>query len=215
MPNTRRSRAALKEAARRLLASFDRAALELWVSSEPLAASGVQPLLFDDDDLVRWRAVEAMGLVAAALEVRDPERVRELVRRTLWLMNDESGGLLWLGPQVVAAVLANVTRLCDEFLPILESFLEEDPFRAGTRWALWRLAAVRPAEIAAIEPGLVASLGDADPLVRGHAALALSAACGPSACAAVARDPAPLVVFDHRVGALRPTTVAELASGTF
>ena len=36
-----------------------------------------------------------------------------------------------------------------EFGSILASFLEEEPFRAGTRWALWRLAAVRPEAVAA------------------------------------------------------------------
>jgi HEAT repeat protein len=195
--------------------SFDPSSVERWASSEPQAAAVLQSLLFDEDDLVRWRAVEAIGRVAAVRAVRDLEPVRELIRRTLWLMNDESGGLLWHGPQLIAAVLANVTPLCEEFVGILESFLEEEPFRAGTRWALWRLAAVRPSAVAAAAPGLAASFTDADPAVRGHAALALSAACGPSATAALARDPAPLVVFDYRTGTLRPTTVGELASGRF
>ncbi len=215
MATPERSRAARKEAARRLLVSFDPHAVERWASSEPQATSLLQSLLFDDDDLVRWRAVEAMGLAAAARARRDLEPVRELVRRTLWLMNDESGGLLWLGPQVIGAVLANVPPLCEEFLEILESFLEEEPFRAGTRWALWRLAAVRQGAIAAAAARLVASFADADPAVRGHAALAVSAACGPSASAALAHDQAPLVVFDHRTSSLRPTTVGEIASGTF
>ncbi len=175
----------------------------------------MQSLLFDADDLLRWRAVEALGRAAAALARRDLEPVREMVRRTLWLMNDESGGLLWMGPQAIGAVLANVPALAGEFLEILAGFLEEDPFRAGTRWALWRVAVVLPEAVAAAAPEIGASLGDPDPAVRGHAALALSAASGRAASAGLAGDVAPLDVFDHRSGTIRATTVADVARGAF
>jgi hypothetical protein len=49
--------------------------------------------------------------------------------------------------------------------------------------------------------------------VRGHAALALAAASGPAATAALARDPAPFVAFDPRTGDLRAMTVGEAAAG--
>jgi hypothetical protein len=138
--------------------------------------------------------------------------VREIVRRALWLMNDESGGVLWAGPELIGAVLANVPAARAEYLDVLASFLEEEPFRAGTRWALWRVALAGPAEVAAAAGGaLAASLSDPDPEVRGHAALALAVAVGPGAAAAVARDPAPFEVFDPRVGSVRATTVGEAA----
>lgn len=209
---TRRER---KEAARRLLDAFDLDAVDRWARAELQAARLLQSLLFDADALVRWRAVEALGRVAAGRARGGLEPVRELLRRTLWLMNDESGGVLWQGAEVLGAVLANVPALCGEFFEILTSFLEEDPFRAGTRWALWRVAAVRPETVAAVAVRLAPSLADADPAVRGHAALALSAASSPAASAGLARDPAPLVVFDYRTGTLRSTTVGDVASGAF
>jgi HEAT repeat protein len=209
------SRARKKEAARRLLEAFDLDGVERWASAEPQAPMLLQSLLFDPEELLCWRAVEALGRVAAARARRDLEPAREMLRRTLWLMNDESGGLLWHGPQVLGAVLAGAPALCDEFAPVLASFLEEDPFRAGSRWALWRIAGVRPQAVAAAAAGLAASLADADPAVRGHAALALAAACGPAATAALAGDGAPLVVFDYRAGTFRPTTVRLAASGAF
>src|SRR5574341_1358439 len=75
--------------------------------------------------VMRISAVEALGRAAAARARRDPGPGRELLRRVLWLMNDESGGLLWHGPQVLGAVLAGVPALCGEFLEVLASFLEE------------------------------------------------------------------------------------------
>lgn len=216
MTTSRRER---RDAARRLVAAFDLDGVERWAAADSRAWVTLQPLLFDDDELVRWRAVEALGRVAAVRAREDVDRVRDVLQRTLWLMNDESGGVLWLGPQVLGAVLANVPALCDEMLAILASFLEEDPFRAGTRWGLWRVALANPGAVAAVDPAsarsLVRSLRDPDPGVRGHAALALAAAQGPLAARARAlrNDPAPFVVFDPRTGALRHETVERAAAG--
>jgi HEAT repeat protein len=208
-------RAERKEATRRLLQRFDRAELERWAAAEPHAGEALQRLLYDPEPLLRWRAVEALGRVAAVRARADVEAVRESFRRTLWLMNDESGGLLWQGPEVLGAMLAEVPALGDELCAVLASFLEEEPFRVGTRWALWRIAAARPGPLAAAAEALVPSLADPDPAVRGHAALALCASRGPSAAARLAHDAAPLVVFDHRTGALRETKVREVARGEF
>jgi HEAT repeat protein len=204
-----------KEAARRLLEGRDLDAVDRWAREERQAWSILQSLLFDADELVCWRAVEALGRVAAARAREDLEPVREMLRRTLWLMNDESGGLLWHGPQVLGAVLASVPALRGELLEVLASFLDEDPFRVGTRWALWRIATVQPEAVAVAAARLVPSLADPDAAVRGHAALALSAASGLAATAALAHDGAPLEVFDHRTRTLRSTTVREAASGLF
>jgi hypothetical protein len=136
-----------------------------------------------------------------------------MIRRTLWLMNDESGGVLWLGPQVMGSVLAHVPGLHGEFLPVLASFLEEEPFRAGARWGLWRVALASPVAVSAAAAALLRSLRDRDPEVRGLAALALAAVAGPGAASAVRGDGAGFELFDPRTGALRRVTVGEAASG--
>jgi hypothetical protein len=185
-----------------------------WAEAEPNAWAILQPFLFEPDAGVRGRAIEAVGRVAAVRARRDLEPAREIVRRALWLMNDESGGVLWAGPELIGAVLANVAAVRGEFLDVLASFLEEEPFRIGTRWALWRVALAAPAEVAAAAAGaLAASLVDPDPAVRGHAALALAAAAGPGAAATVAVDPAPFELFDPREGSVLETTVGGAATG--
>lgn len=203
------------ETARRLLEAFDLEGLERWAAGEPLAWRTLQPLLYHGDALVRWRAAEGLGRVAAVRARADVESVRERVRRTLWLMNDESGGILWMGPQVLGAVLAGVPPLRGELVDVLASFLEEEPFRAGTRWGLWRVALASPAAVATASAGaLAASLSDPDPAVRGHAALVL-AATGAAAADAAARDEATFELFDPRSGALCAATVREAASGRY
>ncbi len=202
-----------REAVRRLLEAFDLAALDRWAAAERGAWAALQPLLFDDDELVRWRAVEAAGRVAAVRARADLEPAREMIRRALWLMNDESGGVLWVGPEVIGAVLAHVPALQGEFLEVLASFLEEEPFRAGTRWGLWRVALASPAAVAPAAAALGPSLRDPDPEIRGLAALALAAATGPGSTAAARGDPGRFELFDPRTGVLRPTTVGEAAGG--
>jgi HEAT repeat protein len=207
-------RAKRKAAARRLVEEFDLDAVQAWAASESQALLVLQSLLYDHHEIVRWRAVEALGRAAAVRAREGLEPVRELLRRMLWLMNDESGGIVWHGPEVLGAALANVPRLCDEFGAIIASFLEEEPFRVGACWALWRLAPARP-EIAVSAAGaLAALLGDPEPAVRGHAALALRAARARDV-SALSRDQAPFDVFDYRTGALRSTTVHAAACGAF
>jgi len=213
------ARARKRGEARRLLEAFDLEGVVRWAAETAQAPMLLQGLLSDPDELTAWRAVEGLAAVTEARSRADPEPARDLLRRVLWLMNDESGGLLWFGPQVYGAVLARIPALGGEPLGILASFLEEEPFRAGTRWGLWRVAAARPEAAAAVAAShaaaLAASARDRDPLVRGCAALALHAAGGPEAAAPFAGDGEPVAVFDFRTGALRPTTVGQAAAGAF
>jgi HEAT repeat protein len=181
-----------------------------WAEGEPQAPRVLQHLLFDEDELVAWRAVEALGTVAYGGGRADLEPARELVRRVLWLMNDESGGLLWKGPQVIGAVLARVPALRAELVSVLASFLEEVPFRVGTRWALWRLSLAAPEAAREAGAALASSLADPDPAVRGHAALALRGIG--HGVHGLERDGAAFVAFDPRTGELRETTVARAAA---
>jgi HEAT repeat protein len=206
-PQTRR-----KETARALLARFDLDAVTAWAEGEPQAVRVLQQLLFDQDELASWRAVEGLGRAAAVLARRGLEPARELLRRVLWLMNDESGGLLWYAPQVMAAVIANVPALAREFGDILASFLEEEPFRTGTRWGLWRISGTSPEVIRAAAVELGASLQDPDPAVRGHAVLALRAA-GAAVPDVAGGDRGAFAFFDPRIGEMRSTTVADAARG--
>ena len=208
-PSSPPSRAAGAAAARRLVEAYALDALGAWAAAEPRAARVLQALLFDEDERVCCRAAEALGRVAAVRARETPEPAREMVRRAFWLMNDESGGILWYGPQLVGAVLANVPALCAEYGDVLASFLEDEPFRAGTRWALWRIAGTAPDVLARATGALTASLRDPDPRVRGHAALALHAAG--REVAELAGDGARFTAFDHRTGELRELTVAEAA----
>ena len=108
-------------------------------------------LTYDDDRSISDRAVEVTGLVARIISKSDPEYVRNYLLRLFWLVNDESGGICWRAPELIGEILYNCPDF-RQFFPMLISILdlekEDAPrFRAGTLWAIGRVAQVAKAEM--------------------------------------------------------------------
>lgn len=167
--------------------------------------------LHDREDLVRWRAIVACGRVAGVLAERDLEGVRELVRRLLWWMNDESGALLRVAPEVLAEILVNVEPLVIEYADLLPTYIREEPFERGALWAIARLATVRPDAIEGAAERVEAGMRSEDPGIRGHTWLALRAlGATPSppppfeAATFVTYDVARDALVEERLPALQP-----------
>jgi hypothetical protein len=99
------------------------------------------------DELVKWRAVSAMGAVVSNLFKTNPESARVIMRRFIWQLNDESGGIGWGCPEAMGDTLASSKRLADEYGGILISYirpdgnyLEHEILQRGALWAVGRLA---------------------------------------------------------------------------
>lgn len=110
----------------------------------------VNPLfgaLYHGDPRVRWHAVTAMGMVVARLADNDLESARVVMRRLMWSLNNESGGMGWGSPEAMGEIMACHARLAHEYAAILISylnpegnFLEHEGLQEGALWALGRLA---------------------------------------------------------------------------
>jgi len=135
----------------------------------------LRSLTYDRDPLVCWRAVEAMGEVAARIADTDPDCVVQELRSLFWLMNEESGGVCWLGPAAMAEIVRRSPGQSASYLPIMLSLLtemaEEDlqHFRPKVLWGIGQLGAMARAEITGTLPAIEASLDHDDPLARGMA----------------------------------------------
>ncbi|MBD3402275.1 hypothetical protein GF420_05225 [candidate division GN15 bacterium] len=132
---TRRRKAQLKT----ILLKRDLAAVQNYATDEKAAFRTLQSLLWDSDLLVVWRSIEAIGLASKVRYAKNPEDVRELIRKLLWCMNDESGNLCWFAAEAIAEILTQLPQLRKEFLSIWLGFLDEEPFEAGVRWGMARL----------------------------------------------------------------------------
>lgn len=77
-------------------------------------------------ELVRWHAVEAFSHVVPRLAEENVEEARIVMRRFLWSLNDESGGIGWGAPEAMAAIMCESEILRKEYLHMLISYMEDD-----------------------------------------------------------------------------------------
>jgi hypothetical protein len=136
--------------------------------------------LLSTDERTRWRAVTAMGAVVAHLAKEDTESARVIMRRLMWTLNDESGGIGWGAPEAMGEIMASHERLAREYVNVLISYVNEDgnfleyePLQRGAVWAVGRVAQVRPDLAQDAVPHLCLSLGSPDAAIRGLAVWAL------------------------------------------
>ena len=171
-------------------------------------------LLYDLDDLLRWRAVEGMGAVADRLAGEDPEAVRIILRTLLWTINEESGGIGWSAPECIGEIIYRRPEMFGEFASIVLSFAGEQMLRRGVVWAAGRIAQARPELVREAVPGFTAFLDDPDPVVRGYTLRFLSI-MGEKPDFERHRhllaDRSVVPVYEN--GALKEATVAGLAAG--
>ncbi len=145
----------------------------------------VQPLIqtfYRTGSIQRWHAVTAFGKVMDRIARQEMEDARIIMRRLMWSLNDESGGIGWGAPEAMAEAMANNRTLAEEYSRILLSyvweegnFLEYLPLRRGALWGLMRLAQSRPGIFNEIDCARLVKdyLDDPDAESRALAALAL------------------------------------------
>jgi hypothetical protein len=177
-------------------------------------------LLYHTDLRVRWHTITAMGTVVAGLADHDLEAARVIVRRLMWNLNDESGGIGWGSPEAMGEILARHARLAEEYAPILISyinpqgnFLEHATLQQGALWAVGRLARSRPQRVQAGAPLLLPFIGSSDNALRGlavWAAIPYEDAPLRDAIRPLRSDPAIITLFSERT--LVQTTIGDLAS---
>lgn len=175
------------------------------------------------DEALKWRAVVAMGMrVAERAEGGDLESARVVMRRFMWNLNDESGGIGWGCPEAMGEAAARSPLLAEEFHSILTSYiweegnyLEHPQLQHGALWGVGRLAHARPPKwIGYAAPWLVPFTRSADAGHRGLAAWALGPLDAPESRPALEErvsDDAFLRRFDPETDQLLETTVGKLA----
>ena len=138
--------------------------------------------LCSEEEEIKWHAVSIIGVKVASLADTDMEGARDILRRMIWLLNEESGGIGWGMPEAMGEVLARNENLAREFAPILISyirpdgnFLEFELLQRGVLWGIGRLAEVQPQRIQSLgaELHLRPFLNSSDSSVRGLAAWVL------------------------------------------
>jgi hypothetical protein len=134
------------------------------------------------DEMIKWRSITAMGVVVAGLAKHDMESARVVMRRLMWNLNNESGGIGWGSPEAMGEIMARHKGLAEEYCRILISYISEDKnyieheaLQRGVLWGIGRLAHSRPHLLVEAAPLLVPFMASKDAVLRGLAAWAAAA----------------------------------------
>ena len=196
------------------------------------ASKVINPLigaLCSNNETVRWHAITALGPIVADLANHDMEAARVVMRRFMWSLNDESGGIGWGAPEAMSEIIAVHNRLAEEYGHMLVAYMREDGFylelpqlQQGLMWGLARLAMVNPSLLKAknVVTYLLPYLDSPDSTVRGLAAWALGLLQSKEASAELTKlvnDPNEVKIFLNRtmvsdtVGGLAHKALANIA----
>jgi HEAT repeat protein len=140
----------------------------------------INPLLSfiqSGNEKVKWGAVKAAGHVVSRLADSDLEAARVIMRRLMWTLNDESGGIGWGSPELMGEILAAHGGLAREYAHILLSYarpdgnyLEHEGLQRGLLWGIGKLSEKRPELVKESAGVLLPFLESQDGVIRGLAA---------------------------------------------
>lgn len=136
------------------------------------------------DPLIKFRSITAMGQLGNRLAQRHMEKARVLMRRLMWNLNDESGGIGWGSPEAMGEIIGQSPALAREYQSILFSyldprgnFIEHESLQQGVLWGIGTYLGAAPQELDPITRELIsAHLDSPDPVKRGFAIRALAKA---------------------------------------
>ncbi|SMF26154.1 DVU0298 family protein [Desulfovibrio gilichinskyi] len=135
-------------------------------------------------EIVRWHGISSFGQVVDRLFAEDDARARIVMRRIMWMLNEESGGCGWGVPEAMGEITASNRVMADEYGRILlsyiheaegkpENYLEFTLLLRGAMWGVARLAQSRPDIVAPATDDLIKFLVSNDPVLVGIACWAL------------------------------------------
>lgn len=176
------------------------------------AKRAINPLfafLLHPDERVRWRAIVAMGVVVEGMARQNMESARVIMRRLMWSLNDESGGIGWGAPEAMAEIIVSHTGLAEEFGRVFTSyldpegnFLEYEVLQRGLLWGLVRIARDRPDLVPDAAERLIPYMQSGDGVVRGlavwAAGLLAAEGCGPAIKALLNDESQLRIYFEDR-----------------
>jgi hypothetical protein len=136
---------------------------------------------YHKNELIKFRSIAAMGVLCSRVGQKNMEKARIIMRRIMWNLNDESGGIGWGSPEAMGEILGQSPELALEFKSILFSyldpggnFLEHEMLQRGILWGVGTFLESNPRELNEKTKGILSGyLHSLDPVKRGYAVRAL------------------------------------------
>jgi hypothetical protein len=149
------------------LNSFDREGKRVWRL--------LQSNLYQTDETLRWHSIEAIAtLLRKQWDLGQKGKVRDYVRRLIWSISDESGGIGWSAPQAIAEIVVTVPQLYEPFVNIMiDRAFSEPTLIKGGLWGIGRLGRRARPSVRLFQDIILASFTLDEPETLGLAAWAM------------------------------------------
>ncbi|OGW42220.1 MAG: hypothetical protein A2010_10105 [Nitrospirae bacterium GWD2_57_9] len=158
----------IKAAIRQALEADDLDAVASLARKDRKVLSQLVRLAYDKETLAGWRAIKAIGRSAKEMVNKDYAFLRETIRKQLWSLNDESGGIGWSAPEIVGEIVSCAPDRFRDIIPLLAQVYDVDEvvFRPGVLYALATIAEVLPTAVEPYTNLAVKALSDENAMVR-------------------------------------------------
>ncbi len=158
---------------------------------------------YHKNELVKFRSIAAMGALGSRMGQKNMEKARIVLRRIMWNLNDESGGIGWGSPEAMGEILGQSPELAREFNSILFSYLDPDGnylehemLQRGVLWGIGTYLESNPQDLNKKTKNLLSGyLHSSDPVKRGYAVRALINA----KCFDCSLVPENIITDNHRI----------------
>ncbi len=122
----------------------------------------------------RWYAISALEALAEAYAKEYDEIYRNVIRRAVWAMADESGNVPWAAPEMMTAVIKARPQQYKEFVKIMiTNGLDSPMCHLGVLWSIGHLGSEYMSEIEPFMNRIMKFLDSKDGELRGTAVWAL------------------------------------------
>jgi hypothetical protein len=128
-------------------------------------------LAYEKETLTGWRAISAVGKVASVFVRSNYDFLRETIRKLLWSLSDESGGIGWAAPEILGEIVSADPEKMSDIIPLITEayYIEEKVFRPGVLYALKRIAETSPDSVVPFQHVIMDGLSEQEPLARLYA----------------------------------------------
>jgi hypothetical protein len=161
----------MKQALHTALEANDLEAVQTLALANRTILSMLVRLAYDKTSLIGWRAITAIGIVSSLFVNNNYAFLRDTVRKLLWSLSDESGGIGWSSPEILGEIVSADPKKFYDIVPLIAEVydIEEKVFRPGILYALGKIAGVEPALVLPYKNIVVSGLSSSDPLARMYA----------------------------------------------
>ena len=172
----------------------------------------LQRLLYSVDNLLRWRAADAMGKVSVVIAEIDPAAISKLLQRLFTALSDTAASS-WGSLDAIGEIISNSPDQFSGYLSQLYQFTRDRDLLAEILRALGRISEKSPQIIRKKAFHFIPLLHDHDPNIRGYSTILLG-----NLVAHEAKEDLTHLVSDtaemdiYRDGTVKTRTIGQLAT---